>query len=286
MIRRPPRSTLSSSSAASDVYKRQALLLCCALALSAAHGEADLAKCGYKVTYLRKDVPVAQALAVAQHQGSKLTLGTFNGSAAGMHPLLFEIGVMNCTIMLLPGEHVWREANIVVPHLTAHDYSGEFGYQARAWMNTALAQVGDGIEGLEHTKADISTASVEWLDQGVVEGKTPVLQAHFSAPSTPMLSAGAMKLKSANFAALSAMKDLAMFGYRIKNSTILDSCTHLRYHWDRTTVRAGVSGNLTWQSSPLDGIEAGSSFEWGAGEDQAFELQAFFDLTLPCSCPK
>ena len=28
MIRRPPRSTLSSSSAASDVYKRQAYILC------------------------------------------------------------------------------------------------------------------------------------------------------------------------------------------------------------------------------------------------------------------
>src|SRR5665648_1269220 len=37
MIRRPPRSTLSSSSAASDVYKRQALAKLCLLPKSSPH---------------------------------------------------------------------------------------------------------------------------------------------------------------------------------------------------------------------------------------------------------
>src|SRR5450756_3138591 len=81
MIRRPPRSTQSRSSAASDVYKRQVV------ALHEVEGAVKAAVCAVAVTALELETTDAAAPVLAHEVGGRLF-----GTVVGVHREIPRVG--------------------------------------------------------------------------------------------------------------------------------------------------------------------------------------------------
>eukprot|EP00295_Goniomonas_pacifica_P026479 CAMPEP_0175939938 /NCGR_PEP_ID=MMETSP0108-20121206/23531_1 /TAXON_ID=195067 ORGANISM="Goniomonas pacifica, Strain CCMP1869" /NCGR_SAMPLE_ID=MMETSP0108 /ASSEMBLY_ACC=CAM_ASM_000204 /LENGTH=256 /DNA_ID=CAMNT_0017264359 /DNA_START=78 /DNA_END=845 /DNA_ORIENTATION=- len=251
----------------------------------------NLATCYYNATWVQVGVSNAVALSIAQEQ-VKFTLDADKSLPAGEHPLLMEFGTMECEITAMPGKHTWFEMCLAIPELSLEGYDGHYNYQARSYLNKALGVMGDVVvEGYQAIVADVATNSTPAQDLSItpckVEKKPVILHSKFTEGTGDFLPAEDMIKSNAGFAQLAARKDLQMMGVRKLAGSLVRECSAIAYDWSQTTVRSGVAGSVVFDQSPdLPAIKAGTRFDFSAQEHNAFEVKAYFHLTMPSSCPK
>eukprot|EP00658_Telonema_sp_P-2_P071696 TRINITY_DN60922_c0_g1_i1.p2 TRINITY_DN60922_c0_g1~~TRINITY_DN60922_c0_g1_i1.p2 ORF type:complete len:102 (+),score=13.95 TRINITY_DN60922_c0_g1_i1:118-423(+) len=99
MIRRPPRSTLSSSSAASDVYKRQSEQSCLAK-----YTQSPLATCSNALVYTLLQVVIGLPSVPSSNVTSEAIVSILAAVPQGVDPLEVLNGAISPSLKAQPGE--------------------------------------------------------------------------------------------------------------------------------------------------------------------------------------